>query len=194
MGIKYDPILGRLRQSDESENAGSGNDLGYFIDETALTTAYPTADDGNFAIVGSTDTIWIWDSGTVAWIDSGNSVSLPYKQIVAAGDESTELTLGVKVKFRQLGAINLTSVRANVNTAPANGSITIDILVNGSSILSTPITIEDGETTSLSATTQPVISTPAIADDDIVSVEILSFNGASYAGDGLKVGFEGSYT
>lgn len=44
---------------------------GYFATQAALTTAYPTASAGDYAIVGSTDTVWIWDTdGTPAWEDS----------------------------------------------------------------------------------------------------------------------------
>lgn len=52
---------------------GGGSDthnLGYYADLTALQTAHPTGTDGDFAILGSTDTIWVWDSGTSAWKDT----------------------------------------------------------------------------------------------------------------------------
>jgi len=52
---------------------GGGSDphnLGYYADLTALQTAHPTGTDGDYAILGSTDTIWVWDSGTSAWVDS----------------------------------------------------------------------------------------------------------------------------
>ncbi len=48
----------------------SGNDKWYFTDITALNTAYPSGSDWWYAVLGSTDTIWIWDSGTSAWVDS----------------------------------------------------------------------------------------------------------------------------
>ncbi|MFY9150839.1 MAG: hypothetical protein WAO52_02405 [Prolixibacteraceae bacterium] len=44
---------------------------GYFATLAALTTAYPTASAGDYAIVGATDTVFIWNTdGTPAWIDS----------------------------------------------------------------------------------------------------------------------------
>ena len=49
---------------------GSANDLGWFVDEAALVSAHPVGTDGNHAIVGTTDTVWIWDGDTVAWVDS----------------------------------------------------------------------------------------------------------------------------
>lgn len=45
---------------------------GYFIDQAALTAAHPTGEAGDWAIVGSTDTVWVWDTaGLGAWIDTG---------------------------------------------------------------------------------------------------------------------------
>lgn len=49
------------------------NDKWYFATSVALTTAYPTGQNGWFAIVGATDTVWVWDSWTNAWIDTWNS-------------------------------------------------------------------------------------------------------------------------
>ena len=49
---------------------GDKHNKGYFVDESALTTAYPTAEAGDYAIVESTDTVWIWDTDTSAWKDS----------------------------------------------------------------------------------------------------------------------------
>lgn len=49
---------------------GDQNNLGYFATLQALQEAYPTAEPGNWAIVGATDTVWIWDEDTSAWVDS----------------------------------------------------------------------------------------------------------------------------
>ena len=50
---------------------GGGNDLGYFATPAALILAYPVGLPGNFAVVGSTDTIWVWDVGTGTWVNTG---------------------------------------------------------------------------------------------------------------------------
>ena len=50
--------------------------LGWYATEQALQSAHPTGSDGQWAIVGSTDTIWTWDSDTSAWVDSGAQVDL----------------------------------------------------------------------------------------------------------------------
>lgn len=46
------------------------HNLWYYADQTALTTAHATANDWDFAIVWSTDSVWVWDSGTNAWVDT----------------------------------------------------------------------------------------------------------------------------
>ena len=48
---------------------GDSHNKGYFATPEALRTAYPTAEAGDFAIVESTDTVWLWDSDTSAWKD-----------------------------------------------------------------------------------------------------------------------------
>lgn len=50
--------------------------LGWYETEQALQTAHPTGENGQWAIIGSTDTIWTWDSDTSAWVDSGAQVDL----------------------------------------------------------------------------------------------------------------------
>jgi len=47
------------------------NNLGYFATEAALTTAYPVGAVGYFALVGTTDTFWVWDTVSEAWVNSG---------------------------------------------------------------------------------------------------------------------------
>lgn len=43
---------------------------GWFADEAALVEAYPTGEDGDYAFLGSTDTIWVWDSDSNTWVDT----------------------------------------------------------------------------------------------------------------------------
>lgn len=50
--------------------------LGWYETEQALQAAHPTGTDGQWAIIGSTDTIWTWDSDTRAWVNSGAQVDL----------------------------------------------------------------------------------------------------------------------
>ncbi len=49
---------------------------GYYPTPADLKAAFPSGEDGDWAIVGSTDTIWIWDSDDGQWEDSGNKTDL----------------------------------------------------------------------------------------------------------------------
>lgn len=70
------------KDADRAENAAdraqsiAQGAKGYYPTEDALNEAYPSGANGDWAIVGSTDTIWIWDSDTGKWSDSGNKTDL----------------------------------------------------------------------------------------------------------------------
>lgn len=49
--------------------SGDSHNKGHFATPEDLRTAFPTAEAGDYATVESTDTIWLWDSGTSAWVD-----------------------------------------------------------------------------------------------------------------------------
>src|SRR3990167_775131 len=55
---------------------GDPNNLGYFATPAALAAAYPVGVPGAFAVVGSTNSIWVWDPGTASWVDSGATVPI----------------------------------------------------------------------------------------------------------------------
>lgn len=50
--------------------------LGWYAIPQDLQSAHPTGQNGEWAIIGTTDTIWTWDSDTNAWVDSGAQVDL----------------------------------------------------------------------------------------------------------------------
>lgn len=50
--------------------------VGWYATLAALNAAYPTGKDGNWAIIGTTDTIWVWDSDTEMWKDTGAETQL----------------------------------------------------------------------------------------------------------------------
>lgn len=56
--------------ADISGAGGDQHNLGYYATQAALEEAHPTAEAGDWAIVGATDTVWIWDEDTSAWVDS----------------------------------------------------------------------------------------------------------------------------
>lgn len=108
--------------------------------------------------------------------------------VYACSDESTALTTGTaKITFRMPYAFTLTAVRASVTTAPTGGTLlTVDINENGSTILSTKLTFDASEKTTVTAATQPVISDTSLADDAEMTIDIDAV-GNTIAGAGLKV-------
>ena len=49
------------------------NYKGHYATEAALAAAHPSPAPGSYASVESTDTIWIWDNDTSAWVDTDSS-------------------------------------------------------------------------------------------------------------------------
>lgn len=67
----------------------------------------------------------------------------------------------------------ITAVYAYADTAGTTGSATIDIHLNGTTIMSaTKISIETTEKSSRNATTQPVLTTTAVVTGNILTVDI----------------------
>ena len=111
----------------------------------------------------------------------------------AASNETTPITAGTgKLTFRMPYNMTLNSVRASLTTAQSAGLIfTVDIIVNNVSILSTKLTIDNTETTSVTAAVQPVITTSALLDDQVVRIDVTQI-GTSGA-TGLKITLLGTY-
>lgn len=119
--------------------------------------------------------------------DTGATGPAPTESIgVACSDETTALTTGAaKVTFRMPYAFVLTAVRAGLSTAQTSGSIfTVDINEGLSSILSTKLTVDNGERTSTTAATPPVISDVNLADDAVITVDV------DQVGDGTAKGLK----
>lgn len=154
----------------------------------------PTATDDSSKgyIVGS---LWTLDNGDTYECTSSTigaavwtlkTVSIPIEIQSAASDETTALTTGTaKVTFRAPSAFTLTGVRASLTTAQSSGNIfTVDINQNGTSVLSTKLTIDNTEKTSVTAASPAVISTSAITDDAEITIDI------DQIGDGTATGLK----
>jgi hypothetical protein len=124
-------------------------------------------------------------TGAAIW-QYDNHAGIPVNIQAAASDETTALTTGTgKVTFRVPSAFTLTGVRASLTTAQDSGSIlTVDINQNGSSLLSTLLTIDNTEKTSVTAASPAVISTSAISDDAEITIDI------DQIGDGTATGLK----
>jgi len=132
--------------------------------------------------------------GTIALADISTAAKTE-ALIFAVSDETTALTAGTaKGTFRMPYGFTLTDVRASLTTAGTGAAlVTVDINKNGTSILSTKITIDATEKTSTTAATAPVISDTALADDAEITIDIdqIDTDGVSA---GLKVYMVGYQT
>ena len=50
--------------------------MGYYTTPEALKAAHPTSEVGVWAIIGSTDSIWVWDDASNDWIDTHKKTDL----------------------------------------------------------------------------------------------------------------------
>lgn len=79
--------------AEQAQQVAQGS-LGYYVDADALRAAHPTGTAGQWAIVGSTDSIWVWDVEGGAWKDSGQSVDLSNYYTKLQTDARINATLG----------------------------------------------------------------------------------------------------
>jgi hypothetical protein len=168
-----------------------------YSDDTQITSArkgaiiaiYPdgtadislTADDGSTVIRQK-----VTEAGSGFHTFEAGTETGPGSQVIqlAASDLDTALAAQTGVAyFRAPYAMNILEVRAALKTAQASGSIfTVDINKNGTSVLSTKLTIDNTEKTSKTAATPAVISTAAIADDDEITIDIDQIGNGSAKG------------
>lgn len=162
---------------------------GYTIPTTTDISNGNTAYDKKINSIGvsgsSTKTITLThQDGTTS---SANFTNDTLFTTIAISDETTALTTGAaKVTFRMPIACTLTKVRASVTTAPTGANLIFDINENGTSILSTKLSIDATEKVSVTAASQPVISDSSILDYSEMTIDIDQVGG-TIAGTGAKI-------
>jgi hypothetical protein len=135
--------------------------------------------------IGSVGQVLTVVGGIPAWAAPAAGQAQSF--VIAASDETTDLITGdAALTFRMPYGFTLTAVRASVNDAPTGAVITVNIREGGVDILSTPITIDANELTSVTAATPPIISDANLADDAEMKIDIDTV-GSTNAGKGLKV-------
>lgn len=162
---------------------------------TSINTTINGADAGFIAAVGaiiedSSKTIrvrtgleMIGDSilqgKIVSAVDTGMltpTLKAKYDQevwIISISDQATPLTTGTaKFTFRVPYGATVTGVKASLQTASSSGIPTFDINKNGTTILSTKLTIDASEKTSNTAAVSPVISVSGLDDDSEITIDI----------------------
>jgi len=154
---------------------------GTYTDENArdaVGAALREGDGITIAVNDGADTITIGLDGTA------DAFKVKESFVVVCSDQTTALTAGAaKLTFRMPYAFTLTAVRASLKTAQTSGPIfTVDINENGTSVLSTKLTIDNTEKTSATADTPAVISDASLADDAEMTFDI------DQVGDGTAIG------
>lgn len=167
-------------------------------DETDLEATYAAASyDKCWIYVDHTVDGWtIYESDGVAWAQkefggggAGGGMLAPLA--VAVTDEVTALEAATPaVTFRMPADFTLTEIRASLTEASSSGNVQVDVNVGGATILSTKLTIDATEETSVTAATPAVISDGSIDSDDEITIDIDS---AGTGAKGLKLYFIGTY-
>ena len=112
----------------QAQSTSSGQ-LGWFETEQALQAAHPTGENGQWAIIGTTDTIWTWDSDTSKWKDTNESTDLSNYYTKAQSDAryataaQGELAARAVQSVNGLPGPNPSLTAANVGAAPASDGI-----------------------------------------------------------------------
>jgi hypothetical protein len=154
--------------------------------DTGTTSSTVATGDRGLPTGGTTGQVLQKSSGTDYDADWATLTTADI-YVIACSDETTALTTGTaKVTFRMPSAGTLTAVKATVTTAPVGSALIVDINEAGTTLLSTKLSIDDGEKTSSTAATPPVISDSALADDAEITIDIDQV-GSGTAGAGLKV-------
>jgi len=172
-----------------NHNASAGTSNAANTGNTNPTTSASNVNSGNtgtgsaFSIVpNSTYVRWlIRATGTInaTASDGSDILSEAREEVVTielAGSGALPASQTDAAYYRVPWAATLTAVKANRNGVNTNGSVTIDVNENGTSVLSTEITIDQNESSSLTAATPAVISDSAIANDALLTFDIDSAN------------------
>ena len=120
-------------------------------------------------------------------------LAIPKETIICAvTGESADVAVGTGLITWQMPyAMNLTGISASVKTAPTGSTIIVDVNDGGTSVFSTLVTIDPGETTSATATIPSVLSDTALAENAVITIDVDQI-GSSTAGVGLKVYVSGT--
>jgi hypothetical protein len=168
-------------------------------DETDIEAAFPAASYSNcllwvehsvsgWALYRSDGAVWaLFSAG-----GGGGGIAPNTPITIAASDETTVLMTGTAVTtFRMPGPFAVTKVRASLTTASTSGEVEVDVKINGVSMFTTTLTIDQDEETSETAAVAAVLTADPVEidDDDEITIDIVD---AGTGAVGLKVSLEGA--
>tara|TARA_R110000868_G_scaffold257352_3_gene514440 strand:- start:760 stop:1260 length:501 start_codon:yes stop_codon:yes gene_type:complete len=146
--------------------------------------------DGSFVDIDQLIDPNVWESQKVPKSVLLKELSTAPIQFYAS-DLATDLTVStLLVEIPLPYDFVATEVRANVLEAPTGAKLICNIKTNGFSILSTLLSIDDGEKTSLTASVPAQINFPTLENDKILTVEVTQV-GSTIAGKGLFITING---
>lgn len=110
-----------------------------------------------------------------------------YRVVEATTDTATATTKGGDLEFPFTGTI--TEIGAYVDTAGTTGTMTVDVNLNGTTIMTTnKITIDSTEKSSRTAATAPALTTTAITAGDLITVDIDAIHTTAAKGLTIRLG------
>ena len=110
---------------------GGATNKGWFATISALKAAYPTAENGDWAIIGETDTVWVWDSDSTDWVDTDSKSEVTLDMIIV---KSLTMPLASTTPagsvYQYLGKTNASYTHGyiyeNVKTATYTGTVSFE--------------------------------------------------------------------
>ena len=137
------------------------HNLGYYSTPEDLALAHPTATAGDYAIVNSTDTVWIWDTDTSSWKDGDTQ-----GQVTSVNNQTGDVVLTAS----DLGAQEELVSQVNIKSIDGNS-----LLGSGNLELFTYLPFPNSWTTNS--------TTKAFCDD--VAADASAVAGKAYLGEVL---------
>lgn len=154
-------------------------------------TGAPTA--AEITITGSDDTVGAGGGGGGSGAAGGGDAAPQLEHYeIPITDKTSALATGTPAyDFEIAYDFQLTRVGARLGTVQASGTVaTFDIKANGTSILSTKITVDNGEKSSRTAATQPVISAPSLNAGDLLTFPIDAVGSGGKGASIVLVGYQ----
>jgi len=174
-----------------TQDATGGHDV--IFSDTFLNNNVPLIATGPNDI--TTLVFYTYDDGTDRIL--GFNTTQLSSIIMSMSDEKTSLDVPSGVDqfttFRMPYGMTLTEVRADLRNAGTGSVITVDVRESGTTIFSTLLTIDAGDTTSVGATTAAVISDSALADNAEMKLFLTTRDSGNTA-TGLKLTLIGFIT
>ena len=135
-----------------------------------------TGSNGDRYVDTTSGIVWMYKT---SWTPTGGIVIQ-----IAFSDLSTAITTGTSKGYDIIPMdMTVTEVFVSLLTPQTSGSIfTVDINEAGTSIISTKVTVDNGENSSLTAATPPVISDTTLTKGNLITIDV------DQVGDGTAKG------